>query len=74
MLNKIQRLPEVIQSTGLSRSTIYAFMQEGTFPKPIKLGPRRVGWIQDEVTAWIEEKIRQSRTITTSQESNNDKL
>ncbi len=63
MSYEIQRLPEVMQSTGLSRSTIYAFMQEGTFPKPISLGPRRVGWLKEEINSWIEEKIRQSRFI-----------
>ena len=39
---------------GLSRSTIYEQIQAGTFPKPIRLGPKAVGWLESEVLAWIE--------------------
>ena len=41
---RILRRPEVEVRTGLSRSTIYAMMDEGTFPRPIRLGKRAVGW------------------------------
>ena len=51
---RINRLPEVRARVGLSRSTIWAMCRAGTFPKPIKLGPRAVGWNEAEVTAWIE--------------------
>jgi len=37
---KLLRLPQVKQTTGLSKSTIYACIDEGTFPKQIPLGPR----------------------------------
>lgn len=40
----ILRRQEVERRTGLSRSTIYLRVQEGSFPKPINLGPRAVGW------------------------------
>lgn len=56
MTNRILKLPEVIQKTGLSRSSIYAYKKEGTFPPPIKLGKRSVGWIQQDIENWIEEK------------------
>ena len=57
----ILRLPEVKARTGLSRSTIYLKMAEGSFPEPISLGARSVGWIESEVDAWIARRIEQSR-------------
>ncbi|MBE5158588.1 AlpA family transcriptional regulator [Vibrio parahaemolyticus] len=61
MSNKIIRLPEVIQETGLSRSTIYLRMSKGDFPQSISLGDRAVGWLQEEVNQWLEQKISASR-------------
>ena len=46
---RIIRLKEVIDSTGLARSTIYKYISEGTFPKPVSLGDRCVGWVGSEV-------------------------
>ena len=40
------RLPEVLERTGLSRSTIYVRLAEGRFPRPVRLGGRAVGWIE----------------------------
>jgi prophage regulatory protein len=57
----ILRLPEVKARTGLSRSTIYLKMAEGSFPEPIALGARSVGWIESEIDAWIAHRIDQSR-------------
>lgn len=51
--NKVLRLPDVMELTGLSRSTIYAYMESGNFPKPIKLGARAVGWRQTDIDEWI---------------------
>ena len=53
-VNRIIRLPEVCGRVCLSRSTIWAYCRAGTFPKPIKLGARAVGWNEADVTAWIE--------------------
>lgn len=49
----IIRLNEVIERTSLSRSTLYAYMNKGLFPKPVKLGLRAVGWYASEVNDWI---------------------
>lgn len=57
----ILRLPNVRARTGLSRSTIYLKISEGTFPAPIALGERSVGWVESEVDAWIAERIKASR-------------
>lgn len=50
------RLPKVLQATALSRSTLYAMMAEGRFPKPMKLGERAVGWPEAEIAAWLESR------------------
>jgi len=60
-MNTILRLPKVIQRTGLSKSTIYAFVSHGKFPKPISLGERAVGWQESEISVWIEQRIAASK-------------
>jgi prophage regulatory protein len=57
MTNKILRLPETMHLTGLSRSSIYAQIADGTFPKQISLGARAVGWIESEVHEWVIERM-----------------
>ncbi|MEN2506156.1 AlpA family transcriptional regulator [Stutzerimonas stutzeri] len=54
---RIIRLKEVIGSTGLARSTIYKQISEGVFPKPVSLGDRCVGWVEEEVQEWILARI-----------------
>lgn len=56
---RIVRLKEVIDSTGLARSTIYKYIAEGTFPKPVSLGDRCVGWVDSEVHDWILARIEE---------------
>lgn len=56
MQDKIYRRPDVETLVGLSRSTIYAMIADGTFPKPIKLGKRAVGWRQSDVLTWLESR------------------
>ena len=55
------RLPEVLERTGLSRSTIYVRLAERRFPRPVSLGGRAVGWIEAEVDEWVRERIAESR-------------
>ncbi len=50
---RILRRREVEKRTGLSRSTLYAQMAEGTFPKPIRLGKRAVGWTDSAIEEWV---------------------
>ena len=56
MKNRIIRLPEVINRTGLSRSTIYDYIKTGLFPKQINLGIRAVGWYEDDIDRWLQSK------------------
>ena len=51
---KILRRQKVEEITGLSRSTIYALIQSGRFPRPIKLSARAVGWSEDAIHAWLK--------------------
>jgi len=57
----ILRLPGVIARTGLSRSSIYSWIADGKFPKPVSLGPRAVGWVVTEIEQWIRQRIEDSR-------------
>jgi prophage regulatory protein len=57
----ILRRKQVETRTGLSRSTIYARIAEGTFPSPIELGGRAVGWIETEIDAWLKSCVKNSR-------------
>ena len=60
----ILRLRTIMARTGLGRSSVYAKIFKGGFPKPISLGPRAIGWDSDEVGAWIESRIQASRLET----------
>jgi prophage regulatory protein len=67
MATHILRLPAVKERTGLSRSTIYARMAEGTFPTSIALGGRAVGWVEAEINEWLEQHIAASRSASKKQ-------
>ena len=55
------RLAEVKERTGISRSAIYAAVKDGTFPKPVQLGSRSIGWLESEITKWIDQRVQSSR-------------
>ena len=56
MAEKLLRRPEVEARTGLSRSTIYAWMEREDFPQPVKLGTRLVAWRESDIAAWLESR------------------
>jgi prophage regulatory protein len=64
------RRPKVEERTGYSRSTIYAKMDAGDFPRCVKLGPRAVGWVESEVDAWISARIEARDSEAVDQEAN----
>jgi prophage regulatory protein len=55
--NKVLRREAVEAKTGHSTSTIYEKMAAGEFPKPIKLGARAVGWLEEEIDSYISERV-----------------
>ena len=58
---KLLRRRAVEAITGLGRSSLYAKVASGEFPKPIQLGVRAVAWISSEIDNWISERIKRSR-------------
>jgi prophage regulatory protein len=58
---RLLRLPAVLQATGLARSTVYRMMAEHTFPAPVKLAKRAVGWRHDDVRQWTNGRPTTSR-------------
>ncbi|WP_278420104.1 helix-turn-helix transcriptional regulator [Stutzerimonas kunmingensis] len=59
---KLIRLRQVMEVTGLGRSTIYKYIAENCFPKPVQLGERSVGWVESEVHEWIMERVNERNT------------
>ena len=63
------RLPEVLTRTGFGRTSIYRKMEDGSFPRSVKLGgppvdpeafdSRAVAWIENEVEQWIDSRIEE---------------
>ena len=58
MKNKLLRLPEVLNATGLKRTTFYAMVSRGEFAKPVRLSTRSVAWTERDVEGWIESRIK----------------
>ncbi|KTD04164.1 helix-turn-helix transcriptional regulator [Legionella feeleii] len=63
-LQVLIRRKEVERLTTLSRSRIYALMQQGIFPKPISLGKMSVAWVESEVQEWVAARIAGCRNTT----------
>lgn len=63
MSNKINKKIRILRRaivqnrTGIARSTLYKYIDDGTFPRPIQLGPRSVGWVEAEIDNWLSERI-----------------
>lgn len=57
MSMKLIRIKDVMDRTGLAKSTIYKYISTKQFPKPIKLGTRAVAWVESEIENWIIESI-----------------
>ena len=51
------RLSAVIESTSLSRSTIYRLIAEGSFPSQVPIGARSVAWVNHEIEDWCIDKL-----------------
>jgi prophage regulatory protein len=59
MKTRLIRIKEVVAATGLSRSRIYQYINEGRFPSSVSLGGRSVAWVESEIDKWIENTIGQ---------------
>jgi prophage regulatory protein len=58
MTNRGLRRRDVEALTGLSRATIYRHLRAGTFPRPIRLTDRLVGWLERDIEAWLASRAR----------------
>ena len=66
---RLIRLPEVMNRTGYGRTSIYRKMEDGSFPRCVKLGGpledsnafdcRAIAWIEDEVEQWMATRIKE---------------
>jgi prophage regulatory protein len=50
------KLKQASELTKLSKSTIYTFIQAGTFPRPVKIGRRAVAWRLSDISKWLSDK------------------
>ena len=57
-MQKILRLNQVMEVTGLSRSSIYSFIKQKQFPIQVNIGKRAVGWYSEDISSWLNERIQ----------------
>lgn len=55
--DKIIRIKTVLARTGLSRSTLYRKIAEGTFPSQVRISVHGAGWRESAVNRWIADPI-----------------
>ncbi len=53
---RIVRMSQVKDITGLSKSSVYKYMADGDFPRQRQLGPNSVGWLYSEIMEWLESR------------------
>lgn len=51
--DRILRLKTVLDRTGLSRSTLYRKMADGSFPRQVRISARGTGWRESAVNRWV---------------------
>lgn len=66
MTDRLLRLRDVKTATGLGSSTIYRYIQRGTFPAPLKVGGFSSRWRESQIHEWIEALPRLLTPITSS--------
>ena len=57
MSNRVIKIKDVSYQTSLSKTSIYRHIAEGTFPKPVRLGPQRIAFLEKDVENWILARI-----------------
>ncbi len=60
---RLLRLPQVMQQTGLKKTKLYELQKEGAFPMRIQVTSNSVGWIEEEVNAWIAGRVAASKPL-----------
>ncbi|WP_458251066.1 helix-turn-helix transcriptional regulator [Geobacter anodireducens] len=52
-MERMIRLPEILNLTGVSRSTIWRWIKAGYFPRPVRMSPGTIGWKSTDVLDWL---------------------
>lgn len=55
-LDRMLRIAEILQITGVSAATIWRWVKDGIYPAPVKLGPNSVGWRESAIREWLESR------------------
>ena len=55
-LEQLYRLQDLVNILKISRSTIYAGIKDGTFPKPFKLSKRKTAWTHNQIEEWMKQR------------------
>jgi prophage regulatory protein len=66
---RLLRLRQVIDATGLGKTTIYALQAEGDFPMRVKITAHSVAWVEEEVQTWLAQRVEKSRSQSAPQSS-----
>lgn len=64
MAKKFLRLKDVLSITGLAKTTIYKKINEGDFPRPVKLGERCSAWLDSEISQWQDDRIAERDSVS----------
>jgi prophage regulatory protein len=59
---RVIRFPELKERIGFSRSHIHNLISQGKFPKQIKIGDRASGWLNSQISEWLEQRIADSQS------------
>ena len=51
---RLFRIGEVLEITGLSKSVLYEMVNRGDFPRPLRIGLRAVAWRQEDIQQWLD--------------------
>ena len=60
---RLIRINEVVSRVGLCKASIYNRIKDGSFPRPVSLGGKSVGWLESSVDQWIEERCAAAEKI-----------
>jgi predicted DNA-binding transcriptional regulator AlpA len=60
---RMLRIDQVLEVTGLSKTRVYVMQAQGNFPLRVQLSPRRVGWVEADVQAWLAARIASSKPL-----------
>jgi prophage regulatory protein len=60
---RMLRIDQVIAVTGLRKTRVYVLQAQGDFPLRVQLSPRRVGWVEAEVRAWLAARIASNKPV-----------